>query len=313
MKPKYNAMNPMLSEILEIPQKALQLLTKPVAEMPLHVKYLGMGSSYFAPLAFKYMGFPVEPEMASEYYHYLSGAQKQPLAVILSQSGKSSEALWCSRLFERYIAITNYAENALAQAENVERVAEIGAGPEQYSSSKTYINTLLVLFRGLGLDPSAAVQVLAAKMAHYQQQGKSMADEIHDKLTSGHIHGIYITGSGPNIATAFQAALILSESTKLNFNGLPMAQYDHGPKETAKDSIVIQIMAKGNAYERTAKLSETIRRAGAFVLTVEEAETEENFSVLHNIVPFNFVAYYLAEKLGVGETFTVGGKVTEVQ
>lgn len=306
-------MNPMLSEILEIPEKAVQFLDRQTVPLPLHVKYLGMGSSYFAPLAFKYMGFPIEPEIASEYYHYLSGSVKQLLAVILSQSGKSSEALWCTALFEQYIAITNYPENPLGQARNAKAVAEIAAGHEDYSSSKTYINTLLVLFKGFGLDPSAAVQLLADRMDDYHAKGKAMAEQVNAQLTAGNIHGIYITGSGPNIATALQAALILSESTKLNFHGLPMAQYDHGPKETAQNSIVIQIMAKGNAYERTETLTGVIRQAGAMVLTVEEPDAAENFSVLHNIIPFNFMAYYLAGKLGVGETFVVGGKVTEVK
>jgi glucosamine--fructose-6-phosphate aminotransferase (isomerizing) len=110
-----------------------------------------------------------------------------------------------------------------------------------------------------------------------------------------------------------QAALIMSESTKLSFQGLPMAQYDHGPKETAKNSIVIQIMAKGKSYERSQLLNEKIVASGAHVITVEEMESDENFSVLHNIVPFNFMSYYLALKLGIEETFVVGGKVTEVE
>ncbi|WP_019943642.1 SIS domain-containing protein [Dyadobacter beijingensis] len=303
----------MFSEILEIPEKAVELLASPATPLPLRVKYLGMGSSYFAPLAFKYMGFAIEPELASEYYHYLSGGEVQPLAVILSQSGRSSEALWCSALFEQYIAVTNYPGNPLAQANNVKAVAEIAAGHEDYSSSKTYINTLLVLFRGLGVDPSEAVQLMVRQMYLYRAKGEAMAEQVYALLEAGKVHGIYITGSGPNIATALQAALILSESTKLDFHGLPMAQYDHGPKETAQNSIVIQIMAKGSAYERTEKLSEVIRQAGAIVLTVEEAGVEEQFSVLHNIIPFNFMAYYLAEKLGVGQTFMVGGKVTEVK
>lgn len=37
----------------------------------------------------------------------------------------------------------------------------------------------------------------------------------------------------------------------------------------------------------------------------------EHFSILHNIIPFNFIAYYMAEKLNIGETFVVVGKVTE--
>jgi glucosamine--fructose-6-phosphate aminotransferase (isomerizing) len=49
------------------------------------------------------------------------------------------------------------------------------------------------------------------------------------------------------------------------------------------------------------------------VLTVESLDVPENFSVLTNIVPFNFMALYLAQKLNVGSTFNVGGKVTEVE
>lgn len=30
------------------------------------------------------------------------------------------------------------------------------------------------------------------------------------------------------------------------------------------------------------------------------------------MIPFNYMAYYLAEKLNITETFVVGGKVTEV-
>ncbi len=50
----------------------------------------------------------------------------------------------------------------------------------------------------------------------------------------------------------------------------------------------------------------------AKVFEVEEKDTNENEPVLHNIIPFNFIANYLFEKLQVQETFVVGGKVTEV-
>ncbi|MFN3381223.1 MAG: SIS domain-containing protein [Runella zeae] len=305
-------MNPILAEILEIPEKALVALQSNVVELPLQVPYLGMGSSYFAPLAFKYMGVDIQPEIASEYFTYLSFNKKKPLAVILSQSGKSTEALWCSQLFDRYVAISNYIQNPLGTAVNVSSVVAILAGEEQYSSSKTYINTLLVLFKGFGLDPTAAVELLVKKMEAYETKGKQMAEDVYALLTQKQVHGIYITGSGPNIGTAMEAALILSESTKIAFQGLPMAQYDHGPKETAEQSIVIQILAKGKSYERSLKLSEKVKASGAFVLTVEEPETEEHFSILHNIVPFNFMAYYLSQKMGITDTFIVGGKVTEV-
>lgn len=307
-------MDKILSEIMEIPEKGRELLMHQANySLPLHVPYLGMGSSYFAPLAFKYMGLDIYPELASEYYTYLKKGIKPSHAVILSQSGRSSEALWCRSLFDTYTAITNDINSPLAREKNVRQVVSIMAGEEHYSSSKTYTNTLLTLFKGFGMNASSVLQTLSTHMYSYQQKGEQMAEEVFELLQPKNIHGIYITGNGPNIATAMEAALILSESTKRNFHGLPMAQYDHGPKETARNSMVIQIMAQGESYDRTLKLSEKIRQAGAHVITVEEPAVSENLSVLPNIVPFNFMAYSLAKKLNVGDTFSVGGKVTEVE
>ncbi|GAB3643782.1 SIS domain-containing protein [Spirosoma arcticum] len=305
-------MDPVFAEILEIPERAADALNRPLEPLPLHVPYLGMGSSYFAPLAFKYMGVPIYPELASECFYYLANGKKAPLAVILSQSGRSSEALWCRDLFDQYVAISNDTNSELCTASNVSLVMPILAGEEHYSSSKTYVNTLVTLFKGFGLSPQAQVALIADKFDQYREQGEQLADQILAVRNQYPIHGMYVTGSGPNIATAHEAALILSESTKLNFHGLPMAQYDHGPKETANHSIVIQILAKGEAYERTRRLSDMIGRAGAHVFTVGEPDVAENFSILPNIIPFNFMAYYLAQKLNIGETFVVGGKVTEV-
>ncbi len=306
-------MNKMYEEIVEIPEKAFEIVGSSINPLPLQVPYLGMGSSYFAPLAFKYMGIDIQPEIASEYFNYLSFQQKKPLGVILSQSGKSSEALWCTQLFEQYIAISNYPKNELSNALNVVEAIQMLAGDEQFSSSKTYINTLLVLFKGFGFDPTMAVELLLKNFKTYEEKGKEMANEIFELITQKQIHGIYITGSGPNVATAMQAALIMSESTKLSFQGLPMAQYDHGPKETAQNSIVIQVVAKGKSYERALKLGEKIKASGAAVISVEEPETEEHFSILHNIIPFNFMAYYLSQKMGITDTFAVGEKITEVE
>ncbi|WP_097131777.1 SIS domain-containing protein [Spirosoma fluviale] len=304
-------MNPILNEILEIPGRANDVLASSIDPLPLHVPYLGMGSSYFAPLSFKYMGVPIYPELASEYVYYLAKGKKAPMAVLLSQSGRSSEVLWCRDLFDQYVAVSNYTDSELCTAPNVARILPIRAGEEHYSSSKTYVNTVVSLFKGFGFSPEATVALIADKFEQYRQQGEQLADQILAVRSQYPIHGMYVTGSGPNVGTAYEAALILSESTKLNFHGLPMAQYDHGPKETANHSIVIQILAKGETYERSLRLSEMVGRAGAHVFTVESPGVEEHFSILHNIIQFNFVAYYMAEKLNIGETFVVGGKVTE--
>jgi glucosamine--fructose-6-phosphate aminotransferase (isomerizing) len=304
-------MEEMLSEVMSIPEAAETFVSEtPTISLPQKVPYLGMGSSYFAPLAFRYMGIDIYPELASEYFLYRK--EKLSEAVIFSQSGRSSEALWCTGLFDRYTAITNDPASELAMKSNIKDVILLHSGNEDFSSSKSYVNTLLALFRGFGLNIEKPVKLLTSRLDDYRKKGESLADYVFDLLENEKIHGLYITGSGPNIATAYEASLILSESTKVCFSGMPMAQYDHGPKETATGSIVIQVVAKGPSYDRTMNLNDIITRAGAKVFIVEEPEAEEHFSVLSNIIPFNFMAYYLAKKLNITETFVVGNKVTRV-
>jgi glutamine---fructose-6-phosphate transaminase (isomerizing) len=306
-------MNHLIPEIDEIPLRATDFLRNTHDyKLPLGVPYLGMGSSYFAPLAFKYMGINIIPEIASEYFELRKHSPKSSHGVILSQSGESSEPLWCSDLFNSFVCITNSTDSSLGKHPGAEKTMYIHGGEEKYSSSKTYINTLLALFTGFGINPEAAVDLLHKKAEEYREKGKQIAEEVYRLRSTGKIHGMYILGSGPNIATAYEASLILSETTKLCYTGLPMAQYDHGPKETAADSIVIQIMSKGSSYDRSKKLSEKISSAGAHVLVVEEEDLPEELTILNNIVPFNYMAAYLAEKLNIGETFAIGGKVTTV-
>ena len=307
-------MNPPLSEINEIPLRASEFLKhSPGYRLPLRVPYLGMGSSYFAPLAFKYMGIDIHPELASEYYNYIQpGRKKRKAGVIISQSGYSSEAVWCAESFSRFISITNDAGSTLATHRNTAENISLHAGKEQYSSSKTYINTLLALFMGFGFNAHETVALLTAKIKDYDNLGKKMAGDLYNEISHKKVHGIYIIGNGPNVATAYEAALIMSENTKLCFTGLPMAQYDHGSKETAANSIIIQILAKGKTRDRAEKLSQIISNSGALVFNVEQPEADEIFSVLHNIIPFNYMAVYLAGMLNVKETFAIGGKITTI-
>ncbi|MBC7826169.1 MAG: hypothetical protein H7122_00375 [Chitinophagaceae bacterium] len=302
-----------LSEIMEIPERAEVLAVTGHHRLPLQIPYIGMGSSYFAPLAFRFMGVDIQPEMASEFYSYISRNKIHQSGVILSQSGRSSETLWCTELFNQYIAVTNDENSELCKRPNAVSVIPMLAGPESFSSSKTYVNTLLLLFKGFGMDIHPPVQLLRERFSQYEQKGKFLADEVFSQLSKHKYQGLYIIGSGPNIATALEAALILTESTKLAFQGMPLAQYDHGPKEAAANSIVFFILAKGENNARALSLIYKIKKTGAFVLTVEEPESDENFSVLFNIVPFNFMSYYLAKKLNVSDTFLVGGKVTETE
>lgn len=304
----------MIDEIREIPEKA-QKVHKSTQKLilPTGVPYLGMGSSHYATLALFYQGVNVRPETSSTYYNYLSKKRRANLGVLISQSGRSSETLWCRGLFNEYIAITNDAKSKLASADNVKRLVELKAGLETHSSTKTYINTLIALFSGHKIDTKPAIDKIVSNMKAYEEWGKAAADKLYKIINSGKYKGIYIIGNGPNVATASQAALMLSESTKYPVIGMSVSQYDHGPKETANGSAVIVIRSNGPSYHRTNTLFKIVENAGATVIYLEEPDLPEYLSTVTMIMPLNFMAHYLAEKLKVEKTFEVGEKVTEVK
>lgn len=303
----------LLKEIHEIPEKAeLCYANTKNLVLPFRVPYLAMGSSYYAALTLKYNGFHVLPDIASEYFNYLGTNKKSPLGVLISQSGRSSETLWCRELFDRYIAITNYENSPLVSSSNIEKKILLMAGPEEGSTTKTYINTLITLYNGCGMDTRPALNMLKSHMGQYEAWGRDTADKLYKLLQKKALRGFYIIANGPNIPTAHHGSIILSESTKIPFQAMAVSQYDHGPKETAEGSFVIAIHTNGPANERTAKLIKKISDAGAETVILEQLNIQEKFSPITATVALSYFMHYLSEKLGIEKTFVVGNKITEV-
>lgn len=305
-------MQGLYEEIIEIPERAdLCLSQNSDINLPLSVPYVGMGSSYFAALTLQYCGKNIHPYIASEYYYYL--ASKQPLGVLISQSGESSETVWNLENFDQVISVTNNIGSSLGTASNVKSVIDIKSGEEHYSSTKSYINTLIAMYVGLGIDPAPAIRQLKQDFTNIETEAKQIAKQLANYIKSVQSKGLYVIGSGPNYGTALQAALTLSETTKLAWIGMPVAQYDHGPKETAENSIVIILNSNGKDGNRIKSLKNNLKtNSNALVVDINEGNLPEMLSPVTLITKLNFVMNYLADELSVGDTFSLGGKVTTV-
>jgi glutamine---fructose-6-phosphate transaminase (isomerizing) len=302
----------MMEEIEGIPEAARVCLKKNRdIKLPENVPYLGMGASYYAAVTLCDIGKHIQPYVASTYYGYVE-RKKKPLGVLISQSGESSEVLWNLDRFEEVIAITNNPESQLAKAANCRQVIEVHAGKEEFMSTKTYFNTLVVLYLGLGINPEEAIKMVESKFLAYKKEAKDLALEIAEYMKSRKIKGLFVLGSGPNAATAQEGALTLSESTKFAWNGLPVAQYDHGPKETAKDSVVLFLQSNGRDKERIVSLKKFLEdNSNALVREIAAKDVQEDFSPFLHIVQLNLLMAFLGEALGEQEDF-LGEKVTKV-
>lgn len=279
--------------------------------LPEKVPYLGMGSSYFAALVLHFLGVKIYPEIAAEYFSYLKRAKQFSHGVLISQSGKTSDVLACTSCFESYTAIVNDVDSPLASFANLKNIVPIFAGDEMFSSTKTFINTLIVLYLGHGFDIRPALDAIHNRFPEFKLAGEFIGSHIEKSIRKRKVKSITILGSGPNYGIACQSALLLSETTKFQFIGMALSQYEHGIKETAEDSVVIILNPlKSVLFERTRQFSLFLEEAGAQVFEVTEPELDETLSPFTTVMPVFFMASYLADKLKITEPFLVGEKVT---
>lgn len=280
--------------------------------LPEKVPYIGMGSSFFAAQVLRYIGKKIFPELAGEYYNYIRKINQFKSGVLISQSGRTTDVLDCAGCFKDYIAIVNDIDSPLANQPNTRRVIPIFAGNERFSSTKTFINTLIVLYLGNGFDVKNALDAIDRRFPEFETMGNAIGKKIVRKIRKNKVKSINIVGNGPNVGTAFQAALMLSESTKFPFIGMSLTQYEHGFKETANNTVVIVINPlKSILYDRTQKLTVVLQNAGAKVFVISETELDETDSPFTSILPFFFMANYLSLRLRVKKNFQVGSKITE--
>lgn len=307
-------MEQLYQEVNEIPQSAKECFEKNNGFLlPRRVPYLGMGASYYALLTLYYAGAEIQPYIASEYYHYFS-SKKLPKAVFISQSGETSDLIQCLGKFQNIITLTNNPGSSLSVSSKTKKVILLHAGKEKSAATKTYINTLITLYLGFGIDPSPAIARMQEKFGIWQKTAKNNAKKIYSYLKKQKVSGLYVLGSGQNAATAQETALALSETTKLGWQGMSISQYDHGPKETANNSIVIFLRSKGKENERLKQISILLKKkSNALVLEVSENVLSENLSPITLIAQAYLVMNYLTDFLDITYTYKLGGKVTKTR
>jgi glutamine---fructose-6-phosphate transaminase (isomerizing) len=280
--------------------------------LPEDLPYIGMGASYFATKVFRYLGINIYPENAAEYYSYQLKNRKMKKGVLISQSGHSSETNWCADHFSSFIGIVNDKDSPLVKHPNCTKQVYLHSGHEKYVPSKTYLNTLIVLYLGFGFDPREVLQLFKLNLNTYEQVGYEMGELIRKTRKGWRKRAMYVLGNGPNMATADLAALVLSEVLKTPVISMSASQYDHGFKETSKNVFVIVMNHEGAEFQRTEHLINVIKKAGAEVFELKEPCKNPIYSPLIYPMFFLFAAEYLNASLKNKSIFQVGDKVTRV-
>ncbi len=163
---------------------------------------------------------------------------------------------------------------------------------------------------GHAAEGLARISKIAAQVLRSME--RTCEELAAEHLTKGRIHFV---GSGPNLATALEAALKMKETSFVAAEGMGTEQFLHGPWVSLdKGSLVFIIAPRGRAHRRSMDLAQAARRVGAMVVgLVDEGDEEfsdlcdqtlqlpalgESLSPLIYIIPLYLFAYYASVKRG---------------
>lgn len=291
----------------------------------------GMGASYHAAwIATQHLyqhGIPAVLLEASDLLLAKGLLNGDTPLVYVSQSGSSAEVepILAQRP-ANLIALTNEISSPLAQSARV--TLPLRAGQEEFVATKTYTNSLAVLW----LLVRAYTSSLTGSSFDTLQQ---LADQAETLVTASEAISarwletfqdasrLIFLGAGPHAATARQAAMMVAEWVKLPALSYSAGAFRHGFIESVEPDMGIVIFASRGAASATAiALAQELSDYGAHVLLVSRGRTytpqeklpttrntDEFLAPILDIIPVQLFTEALARARGVAPGFRYIGKI----
>ncbi|MFX1498481.1 MAG: SIS domain-containing protein [Promethearchaeota archaeon] len=278
-------------EIFEIPailnkviqqKELISKLAKVLVTRDIHLTYLiGSGSSYHAGFAMSYMfnrltKIPSFTEFSMEFQYLIEPILRVNDCVIaLSQSGETKDTIDSIILAKTRgcltIGITNNPKSNLAQI--CDFIIDLKCGKEiSILATKTYVSELAVLAI-LSLEVAKERKSISneeynkiwVELIRISDRIYSILPQIHEKakIYSNHFKNTkycFILGSGPDYATALEAALKLKEGARIFGQAYSTAEFPHGPITLADSETCILAIIPHEDDKRKKKLLDLLKR-----------------------------------------------------
>jgi len=252
------------------------------AKQPRYVVVNARGTSSHAALYAKYLlehylHVPVAFGAPSLFTLYDTGADySDALVITISQSGASEDLLALLEAAKRkgaaVLAVTNTSTSPLARAAEVTLLTR--AGKERaVAATKTFTTQLLLLASLVSrLAGARKLQQALAAIPEAVESTLSLADEIAEKAERyRYMTHCAMLGRGYNLATAYEAALKLTECAYVVSQGFSLATFEHGPKALATQGFPLFLYAaKGAAYQQAYEAAGRYRAQGAEVFAIAD-------------------------------------------
>ncbi len=291
----------------------------------------GSGSSFNAGFASLYLlnklaKIPTWVVHSSEFPYIIDPIlkEKRHVLITISQSGESPGTLQAADIAKSKgitsIAVTAHPTSPLAQ--KCSMVLPLITGEEQsIMATKTYIAQIAALFRlalALGnfnkdLEPSL-IKDLLGSLKKVPEEVKNMLEPLKQTVKNispyyKFVKHAFILGSGPDYATAMEAALKLKEGARILAEAYSTPEFRHGPITLADEyTMILAIIphATNKRYESVVSLLDKVKERHSSILGITPSQDlpydfmikmpliHEGLSPLINIVPVQYLAYDIA-------------------
>src|SRR3989442_7670454 len=212
------------------------------------------------------------------------------------------------------VAITGKGAEGLASADYVLRTVDQERSAAHTVSYTTALALLAALAAAIGDDDDIAHEMDAIPDHLALLLGQESWEELAARFADRRRY--WFVGGGPNTATAYEAALKMSEANHATALGLHCEQFLHGPWAALEsDDVVVLLAPPGATYARCLAVARVAKEIGApLVALVQEDDREiaplaaetiaippvnELLSPILTVVPLQLLTYHLALIRGV--------------
>lgn len=291
---------------------------------------IACGTSWHAGLIAEYLfeditRLPVEVEYASEFRYRNPVINSNDIILAISQSGETADTIAAIKIAKKKGAFVFSICNVVGSS--ISRITDTGvytdAGPEIGVASTKSFTTQVTILILMSLKIGIYRNVL--KKDRYYSLCKEI-DNVYNKIIDTlkvdnivkNIAYIYCNsrnflylGRGLGFPIALEGALKLKEISYIHAEGYPAAEMKHGPIALIDKNMPVVIIAtkKGNYEKIINNIQEIKARKGKIIAIVNKGDTQvkfladhiievpeisEELSPLINIIPLQFLAYYIA-------------------
>lgn len=292
-----------------------------IIERASEIIFLACGTSYHASLIavdlLRSKGKLASAYIASEFAYHPIVMSKNPLFIIISQSGETADLLKCIPFIQdnayHLLTITNNRYSSLAR--KAEYYLNLYSGVEvSVASTKVYQSELALLFMLLDAafikghhfnELREQVKCLEKIIAH-KEKFIPVAEEIakYDNL--------FFLGRGIDYSTALEGALKMKEVTYINASAVQAGELKHGPIALISNEFpsIAFISEEKTAHQMRNGFQEIKARGGrVFVVSSKSLSLEDDdiivcdsplyLSPMPKVMVAQYLTYYTAIKKGL--------------